>query len=108
MKRKLESSSISLRFIVYKEGNKFRSICLETNIAVRANSINQLHQKNNDASSLYFRSFTEEEIINKAYIRRAPNKYFVHWYLGHIIIWAKGLKTDTAEFDQHSGKLSFA
>lgn len=109
MERKQDKNVIRLRFIVFKEGSKYSSICLDTNIAARANSMAQLHQKNIDASVLYLRSFTEEDILNKAYVRKSPSKYFLLWYAGIIIhsIQTK-YRSDKAEFDPYSGKMSFA
>ena len=109
MDRRQDNNVIRLRFVILKDGNRYKSICLDTNIAARASSLGQLEQKNIDASVLYLRSFNEQEIHDKSFIRKASLKYFILWYWGIIIHKInKKTKSRTAQFNYPSGKMSFA
>jgi len=109
MERKSNNKVIRLRFLVFKKDNKLEAICIDTNIANRANNMELLKQKLIDSSLLYLRSFTKEEIENKLFIRKAPLKYRLRWYF-HILDFSPNRRqtSNTAEFDPSSGKLSFA
>ncbi|MHB1686961.1 MAG: hypothetical protein ACYCVH_06285 [Ignavibacteriaceae bacterium] len=100
---------IHLRFLVFENGNKFKAICLDTNIANRADTFELLKQKILDSTLLYLRSFSEEEINNKEYIRRTSLQYYILWYTPRIArrFIRKSLHNEV-EFDTSSGKLSFA
>jgi hypothetical protein len=109
MQRKRNITSVRLRILVFKKGHKFESICLDTNIANRANSRESLEKKIIDSTILYLRSFSEEEIKNRAYIRKASFGYHVLWFvqpLAKLII--RKYRPNKVEFDTSSGKLSFA
>ena len=109
MERKQNGSIIRLRFLVIQRGNKFEAICLDTNIANRANTLESIKQKIFDSTSLYLRSFSKEEIADHVYIRKAPLKYHILWYMPSIAnIFLPKYSHDKAEFDASSGKLSFA
>ena len=71
MENKKNLTSIHLRFMIFENDHKFQAICLETNIANRADSIEQLKSKIIDSTILYLRSFSEEEIQHRVYIRKA-------------------------------------
>lgn len=109
MKSNKMTHSIRLRYMIYKVGDKYAAICLETNIANRANTIEQLKKKIIDSTILYLRSFSEEEIQGRSYIRKAPLYYRIIWHTSTFTKpFVSKYRPDEAEFDTSSGKLSFA
>jgi hypothetical protein len=109
MGRTRKERSIRLRLLVVYKENKFQSICLDTNIANRADSFDQLKQKIFDSTSLYLNSFSEDELLNKAYVRKAPLKYELIWHfklLQHF--FSREYERKEANYNPHSGKLRFA
>ena len=107
MERKLEGISIQLRFMVFKSNGRYYSICLETNIANRANTLKHLQEKDMDSAILYLTSFTPEELASKKYFRKASLSYRLQWYMTKVKPFKK-VKNDTGIFDTNSGSLRFA
>ena len=80
-----------LRVLFFEHQNVIRGICLETNIAVQAETFEGATQKMQDATILYMTSFSPEELIKQEYLRPAPVKYSVmcSLFLSKIYSWIK-------------------
>jgi hypothetical protein len=82
---------IRLRILAHKNNNVYFAICLETDIAIQANSIPKLKSKMRDAILSYFKSFTKEEVESCQYIRKAPLEYRIKWNVISCVRFAKQL-----------------
>lgn len=102
---------IILRMFVYVENNRFYMICLDTDIAVVADSFEQLKIKMADATISYFKTFTDEEILIGKYIRKSPLRYRFFYQMQNIIVlveWIKNFTSRKAYYDNNSEHLRFA
>ena len=104
--------SIILRVIGFIKNNRFHLFCLETDIAVVADSLAEAKQKMSDAVTVYFKSFSDEELAAKAYIRKAPLRYRILFnrvkYVRKFIRLFKNLSSYTANYDKNTEHLRFA
>jgi hypothetical protein len=102
---------IILRMFAYVHNNRFYMICLDTDIAVVADSFNQLLSKMEEATLSYFKSFKDEEILAGKYIRKAPLKYRVLYKVQSVVVfiqWIRNYNSKKAYYDNSSGHLRFA
>lgn len=85
-------------------------MCLDTDILVEADSWDNLIQKMEDATILYLRSFSDSELAQGAYIRKAPVSYQLRWVLVKTLMvlfhWLSGPRK--AIYDPQSSHLRFA
>jgi hypothetical protein len=85
-------------------------ICLDTDIMVEADSWDNLTRKMEDATILYLRSFSDEELETGAYIRKAPLSYQIRWELVRALMtlfhWLSS--PSKAIYDPQSSRLRFA
>ncbi|HET6400522.1 MAG TPA: hypothetical protein VFH95_03905 [Candidatus Kapabacteria bacterium] len=102
--------SIILPMMAFGTEGDLKMICLDTDIVVAADNWDTLFRKMKDATLLYLRSFSSEELQAGAYIRKAPFKYQVRWKLGmtlsRIIRFISG--PTEAIYDPQSSNLRFA
>ena len=106
----MTTHGIPLRMIVFKSTDHWTMICLETYIAVQAEGWEELEAKMRDASSLYFQSFSSQEIERRAYIRLAPYRYRLQWTLRSAFLNATRLFSGPlrAIYDPLNARLQFA
>jgi len=103
---------IILRVVAFVQDNRFHLLCLETDIAVVGDSLHEAKQKISDALIAYFKSFSDDEIINGNYLRKAPMRYrflfTISKYVYNIMQIFKNLSSFTVNYDKNSEHLSFA
>jgi len=102
---------IALRVMAHKKDGEYFAICLETDVAVQANSIQEMKSKMRDAMLSYFKSFEPEEIEAGEYIRMAPLHYRIRWNTIYIIHFAGQLLRSmifNVNYDPSSRHLRFA
>jgi hypothetical protein len=100
--------AIHFRIIVWRKNNQFRAVCIETNLAFQAKTEADLYQKIQDGLLSYIECFSEQEFISKAYLRPAPVRYRILWFLKPIMAWVNSSKPTKANYNPQSGKLKFA
>lgn len=101
--------AIQLRIITWRsKSNKFRAVCLETNLFFQAESEHDLVVKMKDGIKGYLDCFTEAEIASGDYIRPAPLKYRVIWFIKPLLSLINSYKSKKANYNFTSGKLKFA
>ncbi|MFI5253587.1 MAG: hypothetical protein ACHQQQ_14275 [Bacteroidota bacterium] len=103
---------IYLRIIGFNNSEgKFQFICLDTDIAVSAETMSGAKAKMKEAITAYFKSFSREGIESLAFERKAPSKYFILWYFFSIVGFVKRIVfffSTKATYDPHSHNLSLA
>jgi hypothetical protein len=77
--------TIPLRMMALRKENRWGMICLETNIAVMADTKDELHRKMRDAVTIYLGSFSLSELTARRYDRSAPLQYHLLWSVHHWI-----------------------
>ena len=94
----------------FRKGDKWYMLSLDTNIAVRANSWEELTDKMKDATVLYFESFTPQELTAGKWIRKAPRKFWLAWRFKHSFIRAMNLLNGPleADYDPVTSRMRFA
>jgi len=83
------SRTIELRVLGFNRSGVFQFICLETDIAVTSDTLAGAKSKISDAVVSYFQSFSEKEIEDKAFMRKAPLRYRVGWKIIHFASFIK-------------------
>lgn len=107
----MENKEIILRMLAFVKDNRFNMICLETDIAVVADSFEELKLKMVDATISYFKTFTDEEILAGKYLRKAPLKYRFLYKVRNISAILEAIKnynSEKAYYDNNSEHLRFA
>lgn len=102
---------IELRIIGFNLDGNFQFICLETDIAISSETLHGAKEKMRDALLSYFQSFSKKEIETNAFMRRAPLKYSVLWYLLSIAGFIKNLTfffSSKVDYDPNSQNLKLA
>ena len=103
------SKEITLRVIGFTRKSGYHFLCLDTDIAVRGDSIEDTKRKMVDALRSYFETFTEEEMERGKFIRYSPFRYRVLWRVGMFAGFLRRLmQTFNTTYDPHSGQLRFA
>jgi len=69
------------RFIGYLNDGKYYLICLDVDIVVRGELLTETFRKMDNALTMYLNSFTDAERKFGKHIRKAPFKYFFHYYI---------------------------
>ena len=103
--------TIVLRVVGHKKNGKYFAICLETDIAIQADSRQEVKSKMKDALSSYFKSFKSEEIGAGEFIRKAPIRYRFEWYILVFIHFTRRVFHSTAfqiNYEPNSRQLSIA
>jgi len=85
-------------------------ICLETYIAVQAQSWEDLETKMRDAAQLYFQSFGTDAIERGEYMRMAPLSYRLLWSFRSVFLGLTKLISEPlrATYDPLHARLQFA
>jgi hypothetical protein len=102
---------IYLRVLGYNYEGDFRLICIETNIAVEAETLHEAKSKMRDAVLSYFQTFSEEEIEAGAYLRKAPLRYSTLWYVARCTMglrWISVFFRSLVTYDPRSNQLKLA
>lgn len=100
---------IELRVIGFHRHNTVHLLCLDTDIAVRANSIEEAKRKMVDAMTCYLTSFSKEEIVQGKFLRYSPARYRFLWRVGMLLGFLRRLmQTFSTTYDPHSGQVKFA
>lgn len=97
--------------LAFVKDRRFYMICLETDIAVVADSFEQLQYKMSDAIISYFNTFSAEEIEAGKYIRKAPRKYRIIYRTKQLLSFVENVRNFTSKkayYDNHSEHLRFA
>ena len=99
---------IKLSIVGYIKNNRFYLMCLDTDILVVADSFEEAKQKMLNALISYLRTFTHKEILDGRYIRRAPLKFWMKYYLGEFLSSLINLSRLKAKYDVKEENLRFA
>lgn len=102
------SKEITLRVIGFSRKGIVHFLCLETDIAVRGDSVEDAKRKMIDALRSYFETFSEEEMQQGDFIRSSPLRYHMMWRVGMFAGFLRRLMTYNTTYDPHSGQLRFA
>ena len=103
------SDTIQLRIVGFNKNGIFQFICLETDIAISAETHADAKNKMRDALTSYFQSFSKAELESGAFIRKAPMRYRVGWYLLSVTGFIKTFFfSSQADYDLHSHEVRFA
>ncbi len=103
------SKPISLRVVGFSRKGEQYFLCLDTDVAVRGDSVENAKRKMVDALRSYFETFTEEEMERGEYLRYSPLRYRVLWNAGMLLGFLRRLiQVFSAAYDPHSGQLKFA
>ena len=103
------SNQISLRVIGFSRKGSIHFLCLDTDVAVRGNSVEDAKRKMVDALRSYFETFTEKEMEQGEFIRYSPLRYRLLWRVGMGVGFLRRLmQTFVTTYDPHSGQLKFA
>src|ERR1700731_2444342 len=81
---------IILRILVIERHSRFDMICIDTDVAVSAPSLQVAKTEMNDALTSYLQSFTAKEFEELKFVRPAPLRYRFAWKFG--IVMASGLR----------------
>ena len=104
--------NINLRVFGFVNNGMFQLICLETDVAVSAESLSEAKNKMRDALISYFNSFSKEEIENEEYKRKAPFRFRVAWTfrfaIMHTMLNLQYLFSANADYNPHSKNLRLA
>ncbi len=107
-----KKDQILLRILGYQKDNLFYMINLDTGILVCGKDIEESIAKLKDALTVYFISFSSEEIAQQKYIRKAPIKYRLMFWstlLKFVAHKFKGaLFSYNAEYDSNNHNIKFA
>lgn len=107
----MQNTTIKLRVMGFVHDSRFELICLDTDIAVSADSIQEAKVKMQNATVSYFKSFSDEEIESGKFLRKAPIRYFVWWRVGNLIRVAARVVyffSSIADYDKDSHTLRLA
>jgi len=104
----LAQVQIHLTMLLVRRSDRVDMICLETNVAVSANTDSEASEKMRDASLLYLSSFSSEEIVAGSYKRLAPLKYRVLGLLTNVVHNWRNMTRSNADYDQTSNSVRFA
>jgi hypothetical protein len=102
---------ICLRIIGFNHEGDFRLICLETSVAIQAETLHGANQKMQDAILSYFQTFNKEEIEAGAYLRKASMKYYVMWHMARLSLswkWITVFFRSFITYDPRSNQLKLA
>jgi hypothetical protein len=102
---------IALRVMAHKKNGIYFAICLETDVAVQADSVQEVKSKMRDALLSYFKSFESKEIEAGEYIRLAPLHYRIRWNAIYIVRFSGQLLRSmifNINYNPSSRHLSFA
>jgi hypothetical protein len=102
---------IPLRVIGFVRNGEFQLICLDTDIAVVAQSPEEGKSKMKDALTSYFKTFSKDEIKEGLFLRRAPFRYFMLWHVLSVVSIAVQFVyffSSTANYDQDTHTLKLA
>ena len=77
----MENQQLFFRVLCRHHDGKYQAICLETDIAVVAETEREMRSKMEDALLLYVNSFSLQEIEAGNYLRRARLSYRLIWAL---------------------------
>ena len=80
----MENQSLFFRVLGRQHDGRYQAICLETNIAVVADSESDMRKKMEDALLLYLNSFTVEEIKEGKFQRNARLRYRLMWTVNAV------------------------
>ena len=103
--------TIRLRIVGSNRNGYFHFICLETDIAISAESLIEAKSKMRDALLSYFKSFSPEEMESGKYIRKTPFKYKVFWHVLQTIGFVKKIAfffNSFADYDPQNQHLKLA
>ena len=102
--------AITLRMMAFDDEELWNMICLDTDIAVSAKSFDELIKKMEDATILYLKSFSQEELLRRAYIRKAPASYRLKWHISTKLFGLLKLLSGPSEaiYDATDSHLRFA
>lgn len=105
-----EINPIYLRIMAFEDKGKFFAICIDTNIVVRGETMQNAKDKMIDAISSYLNTFSVEEINSGQYVRIAPFKYrFLYKALPKVIRFLKLItQTSKIEYNPDSKNVRFA
>lgn len=103
-------TTLPFRMLAFERQDGWRMICLDTDIAVAAETWAELESKMKDAMGLYLRSFSSDELQGKAYIRLAPSSYRLRWWFRWNVVRLMRLLSGPirATYDITTSRLSFA
>ena len=107
----MEKKNIQLRVFGFVRAGEFQLICLDTDVAVRAKSLDEAKKKMGDALISYLNSFELSEIKNNKFRRLAPARYFFLWHMLTIVSFTKSIIYSfysTADYDPTDHSLRLA
>lgn len=103
------SDLIRLRVFGFSRKGQYYLLCLDTDIAVRADSLEEAKKKMIDALGSYLETFSQKEISQARYVRYSPIRYRIAWYLGMAAGFMRQLvQSLNASYNPNSGQLRFA
>jgi hypothetical protein len=103
---------IILRILVIERDSRFDMVCIDTDVAVSAPTLQIAKTEMNEALTSYLQSFTPEEFEALKFVRPTPLRYRFAWKFG--IVMASGLRlienmrSLLANYDPHDHSLRFA
>ena len=109
-KRKM--TELRLRIVAYSRRGYYYAVCLDTYNVVRGQSLDEAKRKMADALTLYLKSFSEEELTRREYLRPGPLLYRAMWHFlslaGAMTNAISSITHFIANYDPHSERLRFA
>lgn len=103
---------VILRILVFERRSHVDMICIDTDVAVSASTLDAAKMEMKDALASYLESFTPEEFEEMRFLRPAPFHYRFAWKIGIIMVrglrLVENMRSLLANYDPHDHTLRFA
>jgi hypothetical protein len=103
---------VMLRMLVFERHSRVDMICIDTDVAVSAPTLDAAKMEMKDALASYLQSFSPEDFERMKFLRPAPFHYRFAWKLGIIMLRGlrliENMRSLLANYDPHDHTLRFA